>query len=173
MRRRYWFGICSVLWMTLMSTSVFAHVSHETGPAEHHARVGQLFYSEGVFEQLGQVPVEIRFQAVKLEDGASILSLQNRSGDGSYTFGVQFFDGTEHEITVQAIDPTNGSVLAEKKTTVGVEALHPPMSVKIKALTFLLAAMVLGMVAGAGLSGIGKAKRQYKGGDAYVTGVQA
>ncbi|ALS20548.1 hypothetical protein [Paenibacillus naphthalenovorans] len=173
MRRRHWFGLSSVLLMMLMSATVLAHESQETHASEHHARVGQLFYLEGTFDHIGSDPVEVRFQAVKLEDGAHILSLQNRSNDGSYKFGMQFFDGTEHEITVQAIHPANGSVLAEKKTTVGVEAFHPPMSVKIKTMIFLLATIAIGMAAGVGLSAIWKAQRLSKGGDSHVTELHA
>jgi hypothetical protein len=156
------------LLMMLMSSAVFAH-DHSNGTnSDHHARVGELAYFTGGFDNLGQGPFEVRFNAVKLEDGAQILSLVSRSTDGTYKFGAQFFDGAEHEVTIQAIHPANGSILAEKKLVVEVEAFNPPASVQIKTMAFLLAVIAIGMAAGAGITRFGKAKRQWKGGNPRV-----
>jgi hypothetical protein len=163
-------GIGLMLLMIMMPSAVFADGSHGTnsGSQGDHARVGELAYFEGKFDHLGQGPFEVKFNAVKLEDGAQILALQSRSMDGTYKFGAQFFDGAEHEVTVQVIDPATGSILAEEKTVVEVEAFNPPALVKFKTMAFLLAVIAIGMVAGVGITRFGKTKRQWKGGNPRV-----
>jgi hypothetical protein len=141
------------------------HSSDGNGPS---ARVGELAYFEGTFDNLGQGPFTIRFHAKKLEDGAEIITLQSPSADGTYRFGVQFFDGAEHEVTVQAINPTTGAVLAEKTAAVEVEAFNPPAPVILKTMAFLFAVMAVGMTAGVGIQRWVKAKRQWKGGNPRV-----
>jgi hypothetical protein len=153
--------------LLMMSSVVSAHESNGTD-LNHHATVGELSYFEGKFDTVGQGPILVQFNAVKLEDGAQILTLTSRSSDGTYQFGAQFFDGAEHEVTILAIDPANGSILAEQKTTVEVEAFNPPASVKIKTMAFLLAVMAIGMIIGVGLTRFGKAKRKWNGGNPSV-----
>jgi len=159
-------GLVLIL-MVMMQASVFAHGSDES-EADIHARVGELAYVEGKFDQIGSNPVAVKFKAVRLEDGADILSMESSSVDGTYKFGMQFFDGAEHEVTVEAVDPANGSVIAEQKYIVGVQAFNPPAGVKFKAFVFLLAVIAIGMTAGVGISKLGKRTRYAKGGNLSV-----
>jgi hypothetical protein len=159
-----------ILAMIVISSSAYAHESKDTG-FNHHARVGELSYFEGALDTGGQGPVEVQFHAVRLEDGASILAMTNRSVDGSYRFGAQFFDGAEHEVTIRAINPMDGSILAEQKTVVEVEGFHPPASVKLKTMAFLLAVIALGMTLGVGIARLGKGVRPSKGGNPRVASI--
>lgn len=156
-------GLVFILMLT-MQASVFAHDSGES-EADIHARVGELAYVEGKFDQIGSDPVAVKFKAVRLEDGADILSMESASVDGTYKFGMQFFDGAEHEVTIEAVDSANGSVIAEQKYIVGVEAFNPPASVKFKTLGFLLAVIAIGMLAGVSISKLGRRTRYTKGGN--------
>ena len=70
--------------------------------------------------------------------------MESPSVDGTYKFGMQFFDGAEHEVTVEAVDAANGSIIAEQKYIVEVEAFNPPAGVKFKTLGFLLAVIATG-----------------------------
>lgn len=163
--------ICALAGIAASLLVASVSLAHDSGErhADKQARVGNLAYFEGSFGNSLKGPLEIQFHAVKLEDGVKILSLKSLSADGSYRFGVQFFDGANHEVTIQAINPDNGELLAEEKTVVEVEALHPPASAKIKTIAFLLALIGLGMAAGVAISRIGKKKELMKGGNSYAT----
>ena len=158
-------GLVLVL-MLMIQAAVSAHGSEQSGhsDADIHAKVGELAYVEGKFEQLGSAPVAVTFKAVRLEDGANILSMQSPPNDGSYKFGMQFFDGAEHEVTVEAVDAASGSVIAEQKFLVDVQAFNPPAAVKFKTFVFLLAVIAAGMAAGVGVGKLGKKTRYAKGG---------
>ena len=156
-------GLVLIL-MLMMQASVFAHESGDPN-ADIHARVGELAYVEGKFDQIGSNPVAVKFKAVRLEDGADILSMESSSVDGAYKFGMQFFDGAEHEVTVEAVDAANGSVIAEQKYIVDVQAFNPPAGVKFKAFAFLLVVIAIGMIAGVGISKLGMRTRYAKGGN--------
>ncbi|MCA0757665.1 hypothetical protein KP806_21615 [Paenibacillus sp. N4] len=157
-------GLILIL-MLMMQAAVFAHGSEQSehSEADIHAKVGELAYVEGKFEQLGNAPVAVTFKAVRLEDGANILSMQSSSEDGAYKFGMQFFDGAEHEVTVEAVDAASGTVIAEQKFFVDVQAFNPPAAVKFKTFAFLLAVIAAGMAAGVGVSKLGKRTRYAKG----------
>ena len=71
----------------MMSSNAFAHES-PGGEADYHARVGELLTLEGKLDTTEQRPLEVRFRAVRLEDGAQILSMNSRSLDGSYKFAI-------------------------------------------------------------------------------------
>lgn len=148
--------------MLTMSSTVFAHGSHG-GDADYHARVGDPFPFKGKLETTKQGPFDVRFQAVRLEDGANIISMKSHSLDGSYKFDMQFFDGAEHQVTISLIDPTTNSVISEKKMKVEVEAFHPPMFIKIKTFAFLLIVIIIGMFFGVGVARVKKANRPMEG----------
>jgi hypothetical protein len=67
-----------------------------------------------------------------------------------------------------AVDAANGSVIAEQKYIVDVQAFNPPAGVKFKAFVFLLAVIAIGMTAGVGISKLGKRTRYAKGGNLSV-----
>lgn len=156
-----WTGLMAL--MLFMPTAAFADDSKSSN--EVHAQVGKLAYFEGKFDQVGQGSFEVRFNAVRLEDGAQILSMKSTSTDGTYKFGAQFFDGADHEVTIQAINPANGAVLAENKMTVKVQAFSPPVSVQVKTMAFLLLIISIAMFAGVKLARLSKSKQKWKGGN--------
>lgn len=151
----------------MMSSTVFAHGTN-SGNADHHARVGELFPIEGNFETKEQGPFEVRFRAVRLEDGADILSMKGLSTDGSYRFAMQFFDGAEHEVILTLVDPKTKAVVAVKKMLVEVEGFHPPMFIKMKTMAFILSLIVIGMGLGVGLTRLKKGYRPLEGGHLHV-----
>ena len=153
--------------MLTMSFTVFAHESHG-GDADYHARVGDPFTFKGNLKTTEQGPFDVRFQAVRMEDGANILSMKSHSLDGSYKFDMQFFDGAEHQVTISLIDPTTNSVISEKKMKVEVEAFHPPMFTKIKTFAFLLIVIIIGMIFGVGVTRVKKANRPMEGEHTHV-----
>jgi hypothetical protein len=134
---------------------------------DHHAKVGELAYFRGEFTTNSEEPTEIRLRARHIESDSIILDIKSVSVDGSYEFGVQFFDGAEHEVTIQATDSTTDSILGEKKTVVEVEAFNPPTSVKMKTLIFLLFVIILGMVGGYTLARFYHSRKFTKGGNSY------
>jgi hypothetical protein len=172
MRSKFVFVI-ALICMLMTSSIVFANGSHVSNgtKVDYQARVGELANFEGKFDNIDQKqgPFEVLFSAVRLEDGAQILSMKNRSLDGSYKFAMQFFDGAEHEVTVSLINPTTGSVITEKKIKVEVQAFHPPMFIKIKTLAFLIIIIAIGMVAGVKATRFGKVNRKLEGGHPNVT----
>jgi len=159
----------TILFITLTKTVVFAHGSNQGG-SDHHARVGELANFEGKLETTGEgkSPYEVQFHALRLEDGAEILSIKSNSTDGSYKFAMQFFDGAEHQVSIALINPATKSVLVEKKLSVEVEGFHPPFAVKFKTLAFLLFVIAFGMVVGVSVSRWGKTKRNWKGDHPHV-----
>jgi len=166
MRSKFVLALIIISILTMSSTA-FAHESH-VGDADHHARVGEPFTFEGKLEAKEQGPFEVRFQAVRLEDGAHILSMSNHSLDGSYNFAMQFFDGAEHQVTISLIDPKTNSVVSEKKATVEVQGFHPPMFVKMKTLAFLILIIMIGMLSGVGVTRLKKVNRPMKGEHTHV-----
>jgi|GEM_PF-3318999 len=167
------FSISVVIALMLLFSASAAVLAHGTNGVEgdHHARVGELSYMEGKFDKIGQEqgPYDVLFSAVRLEDGAPILSMKSRSQDGSYKFAMQFFDGAEHEVTISLVNPATKAVIAEKKVTMEVEGFHPPASVKAKTMAFLILVIAAGMAVGVGLARLGKANQQWKGGHSHVS----
>lgn len=149
------FLIVAVLCLMLIFPALtFANGLHDGHNAD--TAVGELYTVEGKLDTNEQGPFNVRFQAVRLEDGANILSMNNRSIDGSYRFSAQFFDGAEHEVTVSLIQSETNAILSEKKMNVVVQAFHPPMPVKIKSLAFMLLVIAAGMTLGVGAAQLGK-----------------
>jgi hypothetical protein len=159
--------VLALISMLTMSSTVFAHGSHG-GTADYHARVGEPFTFEGKLETKEQRPFKVHFQAVRLEDGAQILSMNSRSLNGSYKFAMQFFDGAEHQVTISLIDPKTNSVISEKKMKVEVEAFHPPMFIKMKTIAFLIIIIIIGMLSGVGITRLKKANRPMEGDPTHV-----
>lgn len=167
MRSKFILALVLISILTMSSTA-FAHESYVGGVEDYHARVGEPYTFEGKLETKEQGPFEVRFQAVRLEDGAHILSMNSRSVDGSYKFATQFFDGAEHQVTISLIDPKTNSVISEKKMKVEVEAFHPPMFIKMKTLVFLILIIIIGMLSGVGVTRLKKANRPVEGERTHV-----
>lgn len=170
MRFKYiWMAVIGLSLVT--ASSAFADGSHSHEAKEGQARVGELHAIAGKLETAEKGPFEVRFQAVRLEDGAQILSMSSPSADGSYKFSMQFFDGAEHEVTVSLVNPATKAVITEKKENVEVQAFHPPAFIKFKTLAFLMIVIALGMVLGVWMARWKKAARQLKGGHSHVASV--
>jgi hypothetical protein len=72
-----------------------------------------------------------------------LTSLLGKNGQAKLNF--QFFDGAEHEIRVTA---SNAKGQAELSRMVEVQALHPPLFVKIKTLLYFVGMVLIGILAG-------------------------
>jgi hypothetical protein len=166
----YIFGVvltACVLALTIGSAVASAH-DHGAQASDSHTQVGSMHYLEGKFDSIGEGPFIIRLHAVRIEDGAEIITLASPSADGSYKFGVQFYDGTEHEVTIRAEDRVNGTVAVEKTLTVSVEAFNPPASLQMGTTAFLLLIIGLGISAGVAVNYVRNAKHSWKGGGTNV-----
>jgi hypothetical protein len=151
----------------LLPSAAFAHTDEADGKdTGQHAYVGELFPFEGKFDVSEEGPFIVSFHAVRLEDGADILSMESNSLDGSYQFAMQFFDGAEHKVSITLIHPETNALIAEKVLNVEVEGFHPPMFIKIKTLAFLMVVIILGMLLGVGMARVKQLIQRLKGGHA-------
>jgi hypothetical protein len=80
-----------------------------------------------------------------MEDNKPVFSTRLFGQEGSADLGFQFFDGAEHEIKVTA---SNAMGKIQLTRSVDVQALHPPMPVKIKTLFYSLVITFLGILLG-------------------------
>ncbi|MFS1511064.1 hypothetical protein VQL36_01310 [Chengkuizengella sp. SCS-71B] len=153
-----------VLLFTLSAT-VMAHDDNDHGRSiDHHAEVGKLYTFEGNLETLESGPYEIRFQAIRLEDNAHILSMKNTSEDGTYQFTAQFFDGAEHDVTFSLLNPVTDEVIMERTELVEVQGFDPPIFIKLKTIFFLVMMIGIGMLLGVGVIKLKRSRHATKGG---------
>lgn len=80
-----------------------------------------------------------------IEDDKPVFSTTLFSKTGRSALNFQFFDGAEHEVRIAASNAT-GTVTLNK--VVDVEAIHPPMSAKIKTELYFVLLTLLGMMVG-------------------------
>ena len=96
---------------------------------------------------------EVKFWHV--EDDKPVFSTQLFGKQGSANLDFQFFDGAEHEVRVTA---SNAAGKVQLTRTVEVEAIHPPMPVKIKTLFYSLVITFLGILMGFSLRKVPQVK---------------
>jgi len=80
-----------------------------------------------------------------IEDDKPIFSTQLFGKQGSANLDFQFFDGAEHEVRVTA---SNAAGKVQLTRTVEVEAIHPPMPVKVKTLLYFIFIAFIGILIG-------------------------
>lgn len=128
-------------------------------PRPGSATVGQLLELAIVLRHQGQVwtqPMEVSLTAVNQEDKKDVFQTTMLTQPGQSGPRLQFFDGAPHSVTVtarpvaetvRAVAPLSATVDLE------VEALHPPMTVKLRLMALFIAILVGGMGLGFCCSG--------------------
>jgi hypothetical protein len=126
----------------------------EVRPHPEVATVGQLvelairLRKDGaVFPSLTDVALEV----ANLEDARTVLRSAVRAPAGQTTQRLQLFDGAPHAVTVRVQPVGERYSQAAALTTVlhlDVQALHPPLGVKIRLMALLLGVLVGGIALG-------------------------
>jgi len=124
----------------------------EVRPHPEAATVGQLvelaiwLRKDGaVFPSMTNVALEV----VNLEDARTVLRSAVRAPTGQTTQRLQLFDGAPHAVTVTAHPVGEGAAAALTAVLhLDVQALHPPLGVKIRLMALLLGVLVSGMALG-------------------------
>jgi hypothetical protein len=101
-------------------------------------RVGQLNHVDLNLTRQGEAADDVIFEVVfwHLPDARPVLATTLNAPSGTTELDVQFFDGTVHEIRVSA-QTADGETIALQHE-IEVEALHPPMTTKLRTLGLLL-----------------------------------
>ena len=85
-----------------------------------------------------------------IEDDKPVFSGRLLGKEGSANLNFQFFDGAEHEVRVTA---RHAAGEVRLKRAVEVEAIHPPMVIKIKTMVYFLLVVFSGIALGFRLQG--------------------
>ena len=122
--------------------------------APEEGKVGEVVTIQGrVTDPAGNPVPNVRFELAShhLEDGVDIFRTTIVAPEGVFTWGNQFWDGTEHEIRITA-SPGPGATQQFSPLTlrrvVEVEAVPPGVGVQVRALLWLLLPVALGLAAG-------------------------
>ena len=120
-----------------------------------HAKVSEMVTIAGklVDTNTGERIKDVQFDLVSLhvEDNLSVFEATVASIDGTFSWGVQFWDGAEHELRITARPALRASGqfgLIELKHLVEVEGIAPPLWVQIRATLYLVAVAAVGLVIG-------------------------
>jgi hypothetical protein len=120
-------------------------------------KVGEVVTIQGrVTDASGAAISNVRFELIShhLEDDVDIFKSTFVSPDGTFTWGNQFWDGTEHELRITASagpDAAQPFGPLTLRRVVAVEPVPPPLGVQIRAMVWLLLPVALGLVVGAPL----------------------
>ena len=116
--------------------------------------VGELVTIQGrVTDPSGALVKNVHFELVShhLEDDVPIFQTAFVAPDGIFSWGNQFWDGTEHELRITASPGPGAAVpfspLALRRE-VEVEAIAPSLWVQLRAMLWLLLPVALGMAIG-------------------------
>jgi len=115
--------------------------------------VGEVVTITGrVTDASGQPVRNVRYELIShhLEDDVPIFKSTIVAPDGTFSWGNQFWDGTEHElrITASSADPAASFPQLRLVRVVDVEPLPPPVGVQVRALLWLLLPVALGTAIG-------------------------
>ena len=115
--------------------------------------VGEVVTITGrVTDASGQPVRNVRYELIShhLEDDVPIFRSTIVAPDGTFSWGNQFWDGTEHElrITASSADPAASFPQLRLVRVVDVEPLPPPVGVQVRALLWLLLPVALGTAIG-------------------------
>jgi hypothetical protein len=116
-------------------------------------KVGEIVTISGrVTDPSGQPVRNVRYELVShhLEDDVPVFRTGFVSADGTFSWGNQFWDGTEHELRIAAspADPSAAFPQLRLTRVVDVEAVAPPLGVQVRALLWLLLPVALGTAIG-------------------------
>lgn len=120
---------------------------------EQKAIVGKMARFSGKILENGKQPdepLEIVITAFSKESGAPIFQTKSPAKGGEFQFYFQFYDGSPHELRLEAFLPGSQTPLAAVQTEMEVTAISPPRAVQAKAMVFLLLITFAGMMAGVG-----------------------
>lgn len=118
------------------------------------ATVGQMVELAIGLKQEGAVfpgMMEVTLEATGVEEGQTVLQTTLRARTGQTVQRLQLFDGAPHTVTVTArpVGTEYRDVTALTAVLpLEVQALHPPMAVKLRLLAILLVVLSSGMVVG-------------------------
>lgn len=116
-------------------------------PSQPATLVGHLIDASGAPMRNVHYAVSI----VQIEDDKTVFAASADSDDGTFNWTHNFWDGTEHKITIVASPAAGAEAQFEPVTLeqlVDVTPLAPPLRVKILAALYLTAFMGLGFAAG-------------------------
>jgi hypothetical protein len=185
-------GLAAILAVALLVVTILgegqrggAHQMEETAPAPappgdvtsggyrlavslspEEGMVGEVVTITGRVTDPAGAPVRnVRFELVShhLEDDVDIFRTTFVSPDGTFSWGNQFWDGTEHEIRVTAGPGPDASAQFTPLTLrreVAVEPVPPPVGVQLRAMVWLLLPVVLGLAVGVPLGLRSPARRR-------------
>lgn len=155
MRRcKWWFLILTVLW--LLPAPAFAEEKWEwiLDQWDAEATVGKMAGYQGKILVNGKQPDEplkIVITAVSKESGTEIFQAETISKEGEFQYQIQFFDGSPHQVRLEAFRPGSETPMTVTQTAVDVTGIAPPGHVQIKTMVFLLLVTSAGMLAGVGV----------------------
>ncbi len=116
-------------------------------------KVGEVMNISGrVTDPSGAQVRNVRYELVShhLEDDVPIFRSTIVAPDGTFSWGNQFWDGTEHELRISASSADPGTTFPQLRLNrvVDVEAVPPPVGVQLRALLWLLLPVALGTAVG-------------------------
>lgn len=118
-------------------------------------KVGELVQIAGrlVDAATGEPVRNVRYELVAwhLEEDKPVFRARIGSADGTFSWGHQFWDGTEHELRIVASPGDGGSrqfAPVTLRRVVAVEPVPPSVPVQLRALLYLLAVTAVGLVVG-------------------------
>ncbi len=139
-------------------TTVTAESSNarlEVTLAPPHAKVSEVVMVTGkiVNASTGAAIEQAEFQVVSVhvEDDLAVFDSTVGASEGTFTWGVQFWDGAEHELRITARPAPGASVQFAPVTLqhlVEVEGVAPPLWGQIRATLYLVAVAAVGLVIG-------------------------
>ncbi|MGH2369562.1 MAG: hypothetical protein ACRDI2_15355 [Chloroflexota bacterium] len=119
-----------------------------------HSKVGEVTAIQGqMTDSSGALVRNVRYELVSfhLEDEVPIFRTTFVAPDGLFSWGNQFWDGTEHELRLTA-SPGPGATQQFSALTlrrvVEVEAVPPTMANQLRALFYLLLPVAVGLAIG-------------------------
>lgn len=120
-----------------------------------HARVSEVVTITGklVNTSTGNAIKNAQFELVSLhvEDNLSVFETTVVGTEGTFSWGVQFWDGAEHELTITARPAPGASGQfepVELQHLVDMEGIAPPLWVQIRATLYLVGVAAVGLVIG-------------------------
>ena len=120
-----------------------------------HAKVSEVVMVTGklVDTRTGAPIKQAQFQVVSwhVEDDFAVFDSTVGAIEGTFMWGVQFWDGAEHELRITARPAPGASVQFAPVTLnhlVEVEGVAPPLWVQIRATLYLVAVAAVGLVIG-------------------------
>lgn len=167
-------AIASLLYISITAELADAHSTHGGAPASQvenqpHPESLTVSLNDLAIAQVGQtIPLEVAVADAATGQPLTDIDLQivtrlqeydqtvlafaaNPNVTGAYTWNQQFFDGSPHTVTVQVAPQPDAAVQFEPFELVkqiNVNAVEPPMSVRLISLSYLVAFLAAGVGAG-------------------------